>query len=71
MPPDIRRVSQETKSRPMPMGTISIQIISLIPLSDTASYSMRLSCSVFTSVVSPATRTANQGSSLLLSPTFG
>jgi hypothetical protein len=71
MPPDMRRVSQETKSRPMPMGTISIQIISLMPLSETASYSMRFSCSVFTSVVSPETRTANQGSSPLLSPAFG
>ena len=45
------------------MGTISIQIISLIPLSETASYSMCLSCSVLISVLSPETRTANQGNS--------
>ena len=63
MPPPMRRASHETKSSPMPMGTTSIQIISLMPLSATASYSMCFCCSIGTSVVSPETRVANQGSS--------
>ncbi len=68
IPPDMRRVSHETKRSPMPMGTMSIQIISLMPLSVTASYSMCFCWSIGTSPVSPVTRVANHGSSEVLLP---
>ena len=50
MPPLIRRVSQLTKSSPRPMGTASIQIMSVVEDSATASYSMCFDSSSGTSV---------------------
>ncbi len=68
MPPPMRRVSQETKSRPMPMGTASIQIISLMPPSAAASYSRCFCSRSWRSCGSPCTRIASQGSSADFEP---
>ena len=55
----------------MPTGTTSIQRISLVPESATASYSRCFDSNKGTSVVSPLTRTALQGSSPRAAPSLG